>query len=367
MKKMYLFTDNGKFRNYFSSVSSDLPEIEIHPTSDWKEFSTNDSSDDHVFILEYPALFNDDLDIKRIIYIFDYSQFKSDELERLEKCSLSRYLFWIDVNQPLSLYRKQFNNIEFTNRNEIDLSTVAANSLEQLHKIKQIHASVVPVRKEEIKGIKFVSKYMAGDGNGGEFFDFIKLDQRLLYFQSNTNSYVVSSLIISQIENLKFETTINNDTYEYFLNQMNKEIEELGMDHETDNIKIDLLILDIDLSEYKVSGYKFGDSILISNNGFYLDRNKIKVDSSNLEKSFFDFELDRKEKLCILSAGYVQNSNEFINNQSVENYLRDHWEDQVDGLINEMFFQIKKNYTGLLPKDASVFFLEVDKNVIKKI
>src|SRR5690606_11849978 len=50
----------------------------------------------------------------------------------------------------------------------LELDQVLQNAEVEMNKAKKINEVLVPRRKEEIKGITFSNKYLAGDGGGGE-------------------------------------------------------------------------------------------------------------------------------------------------------------------------------------------------------
>ena len=69
--------------------------------------------------------------------------------------------------------------------------------------IKSLHDRLVKVRVDPLKGANLSSKFMAGEKSGGEFFEIIQNDQEIIFLQVGSDSYLVSSIILSEIQHLK--------------------------------------------------------------------------------------------------------------------------------------------------------------------
>ena len=86
-----------------------------------------------------------------------------------------------------------------------DLDKIEERTQTELRGIKELHDRFVKMRTEKIKGAELAVKFMAGEKSGGEFFDYIAQDSHMLFIQAGSDSYVMSSLIISAMEDLKIK------------------------------------------------------------------------------------------------------------------------------------------------------------------
>ncbi len=100
------------------------------------------------------------LDDDAMIY-FSYENFSKDHFDRLIN-------YFVLLGSQLEKINSRILKINS------DLENTLSKIEEQENIIKSLHYQVVPIRKDEIKGVKILAKYRTGIKSGGEFFDFIK-------------------------------------------------------------------------------------------------------------------------------------------------------------------------------------------------
>lgn len=125
-----------------------------------------------------------------------------------------------------------------------------------------------------------------------------------------------------------------------------------------------MFIAIINLKTLSIKGYNFGRIELISNKNEYLAGNNYNVDQPFFDLAAINLQLTRGEKMLVLSPGVRQNLNNIANNKDLVIFLKDQFSKGPKNLINEIFFQLKKNSKNdFLMYDASAICIEVDKNV----
>lgn len=249
-----------------------------------------------------------------------------------------------------------------------NLNKMIEFSLTELQRVKRLHEQVVPMKNDNFKGVKILSKFAAGEGSGGEFFDIVKGEQEVLLLLTNTTSYVASSIILSHFEKLRAYNQFGSERLEAFISNLSKELNELGLMDSAKPEGLQLLIVKIDLSKMKFTGYQFGKTELVSSKGHTLASNTFPLSGEFLDQAEFSFDLERGERLVISSPGIGNNCGGFMDNKKYEDFVKERLPLGARELLNEIYFQLKKNRdSDFLKFDASVIYIEVDKNVIVEV
>ena len=259
----------------------------------------------------------------------------------------------IDYNTPILL---NYINLNFSasavklDQLASDLDKVYEFTKSELTKIKDLHDRLVKVRVDSLKGVTVTSKFMAGEKSGGEFFDMIQTDGNFLFIQAGSDSYILSSLILNELEVLKLSTptTSNIAQSEHFEKMINHHASETGA-------SLSYCIINIDLKTHQVVCQFKGNG--------YLYYQEELIDFSKPVK----MNLKPNEKFFLLSNGALKNLKELNPNLSVKKFYTDNAEKNTRDLINEFFFEVSRNKAGnFLIYDALMSVIEVEhKNLYK--
>ncbi|MBP9680960.1 MAG: hypothetical protein KBD76_06120 [Bacteriovorax sp.] len=255
----------------------------------------------------------------------------------------------VEYNIPLL---KNYLNMNFS-RSAIGLEKLARDldkvyefTKSELVKVKDLHDRFVKVRVDQLKGAKITSKFMAGEKSGGEFFEIIQNDNEILFFQAGSDSYLLSSLILAEIETLKesYGTTNLHKKAEVCI----KNILRYAAEHSG---ALSYCLMSLDLKTLEASFTLKGEGHL-----FY--QNKL----IHLNRSMI-LKLKPKERLILISEGAIRNM-ELLTKFSCEKFLIENQQKSVNDLINEYFFEISRNKPGqFLIFDAFLAILEIEENM----
>jgi hypothetical protein len=230
-----------------------------------------------------------------------------------------------------------------------DLDKIYEFTKSELFKIKDLHDRFVKVRVDQLKGMTLTSKFMAGEKSGGEFFEIIQHDHEVLFIQAGSNSYLLSSLILSEIEIIK-EKPITNLKYQ--LEKFQKVISHHANENSAE-ITYCMMILNLKTLEVSFSlkgmAHVFYQGELIS-----FDRPmKLK--------------LKPRDRLCVISQGAIKNW-ELLSKLSSKKFFVDNQEMTSKDLINEFFFEVSRNKSGnFLIFDALMAVVEIEENVLYQL
>lgn len=259
----------------------------------------------------------------------------------------------IEYNTPILL---NYLNMNFT-RNALkldkladDLDKVYEFTKSELLKVKDLHDRFVKVRKDQLKGAVLTSKFMVGEKSGGEFFEVIQNDQEILYIQAGSNSYLMSSMILSEIESLKEKSSATN-----LLSQMEQFQKIIGHHAKENNAELTYCMMLLNLKNLQASfslkgmGYIFFQEELIS-----FDQ-PIKL------------KLKPGDRLCVISQGSVKNW-ELLSKLTAKKFFTDNQGMDTKDLINEFFFEVSRNKKGnFLIYDALMAVVEIEDSILYQL
>lgn len=260
----------------------------------------------------------------------------------------------LDYNTPILL---NYINLNFSahalklDKLANDLDKIYEYTKSELIKVKDLHDRLVKVRVDSLKGITVTSKFMAGEKSGGEFFDMIQTGNEFLFLLAGSDNYIVSSLILSEIEVLKLSaptTSLKNQT-DHFLKMIIK--------HATDNkANLNYCMVSINLSNLKAECQFKGE-------GFLYFQNQLMDFSQPISMT-----IKPSEKFYLLSGGAIKNLSLLNPDLSVENFYKENSDKNTKDLINEFFFEVSRNKAGsFLIHDALMNVIEVDQNKIYQL
>ncbi len=260
----------------------------------------------------------------------------------------------IDYNTPLL---KNYINMNFS-AHAVSLDKLA-NDLDKIHeftkselmRVKDLHDRLVKVRVDNLKGVTVTSKFMAGEKSGGEFFDMIQTDHNFLFIQAGSNSYILSSLILNEMEVLKLSlpTTSVKAQSEHFEKMIKHHASETGAELNYCIINIDTKTLQAEC-QFQGNGYLYYQNDLLD----FSQPVKLKMKPS--------------DKFYLLSNGALKNLVELNPKLSVKNFYKENADKNTRDLINEFFFEVSRNKAGnFLNYDALMTVIEVEQKILYQI
>lgn len=230
-----------------------------------------------------------------------------------------------------------------------DLDQIEEKTQSQLRGIKELHDRFVKMRIEKIKGAELAIKFMAGERSGGEFFDYIAQDSQMLFIQAGSDSYVMSSLIISAMEDLKIKNGDFYTTIDSFISELNHHAKE-------HSAKLSYTIMILKLKNLEASIYSQGNSKI------YYNKEILNVGKSCVIR------LNRGAKVTFLSEGTLLNWKANHDENKFVNFLNANLEMNNRDYINEIFFELARHKQGMfLYHDALVAMLEISENVLVQL
>jgi hypothetical protein len=234
----------------------------------------------------------------------------------------------------------------------LELDQVLQSAHEEMNKAKKIHESLVPRRKEEIKGIIFSNKYSAGDGGGGEFYDIIQTPSKVYQILMMSQSYLISSAVMGILSAVRDH---NFDPHQ-FLKLAQGEAENINRSKNKKS-EFDLLILELDLVTLQL--IPLTDS---KAEGFS------SVRGGMMFRKGQSLQLERGEKVIVFSSGFLFNWRDAHPKKDHIQFTKDHVTLPITGLVSELLFELREGEKGnVLRKDATVVTMEVNRHGIHKV
>lgn len=366
----------GKEESYLSSIQSALDE----DVSSLSFEGLEKIQDDHQNILTASieeVLGEDQFSSPRGIIVTFNGAISEEQISKVKSIFSTKLLGFMDISQPAMIHIPLFRRLIFENKvlgtdssddDQVHLGKILEQSLIELQRVKKLHEKVVPLRHEKIKSINLFSKFAAGYSSGGEFFDIKKDDKQLVILVTHAQSYVASSIVLSHFEQFQKMRDINKEKIEDFLENLIDECRELDLiDRDTpEALQLDILRLDLRTFEYE--GYHFGNGAYFSNGVKLSNENKRALNENFFEEAHYQGVLERGQKLIYASPGVLQNFDDKDEKKLLEKVVEQQYSNGPREILNEIFFQLKKNNDeDFLKYDSSVIYLEVDPNAFIQV
>lgn len=232
-----------------------------------------------------------------------------------------------------------------------DLDRVYEFTQNQLTKIKELHDRFVKVRVDKSKGLNLSSKFMAGEKSGGEFFEVIQSEQELFFIQAGSDSYLLSSQIISEIETLKEKSGVSD-----FQSEVEKFKKIIANHASENNAEITYCIMNLNLKTLQANFSLKGLGHI------YFQNEMISFETPMTLK------LRPGERLCVVSQGAMKNWEIMNPKLSPKKLLTDCQSMVTKDLINEFFFELTRNKVGnFLIYDALLAVIEVEESLLYQL
>jgi hypothetical protein len=370
MRKIHIFSKNNRLHDQLTDLES-----EIHYSESWEQaaldLATHNPENLVLLDWEYAVSLSGKIQAP-VCLLANFDLISETELGLLRELSRTdlRVSALLDTSKEMTFSLPILRSLSMSagaNWRHLgeDLGHFVGYTLAELQRIKKLHEQIVPMRSEDIKGLKVLSKFAAGESAGGEFFDIIRGDQEFILLLTSSRSYVISSMILSHFESLRDKKHFRKDDLLEFLSSLSNEILSNGNFGEKD---LELFLGRVDLKKMKMEGYHFGQTALVSSSSSHIFGNNLPISQPFFEQAFFNLKLNRGEKIVLLSPGVRLNCNDILAGQDLFSFTKGLFERGPKSLVNEIFYQLKKDVKGdFLVHDASSIYLEVDSNVILQV
>lgn len=230
-----------------------------------------------------------------------------------------------------------------------DLDKILEFTQTELSRVKELHDRVVKMRTEELKAAKLLIKFMVGEKSGGEFFDYIEKDHEMILIEAGCDSYLMSSMIISEVENLKINSGNFTEHMKVFIKNILKSADE-------QKSKINFLVTKFNLNTLELEYYQRGNSKV------YFDKHVHSLGGEGKLK------LKRGEKLFFISEGAIRNWALHNKEVDLQNFLNKHSDLGTKDFLNEFFFELYRHKSSsFLIYDALMCAIEIDPNAIHEV
>jgi hypothetical protein len=197
-----------------------------------------------------------------------------------------------------------------------------------------------------------------GSFSPGDFFDLAHGTNSIFFLLSSSSSYVLSGAVMSNFETFRNNRNFDINQIEYFVQKLNNYRLENALAKE----RLDVLAFAINLNTLNCTGLNIGNNQIMDNKNILLPRNK---DFSNLKDAYFNFYLDRGDRLLIVSQGLLLN----IPKKSVSRFQQGlkNMKDPKE-YLNEIYIDLKSRFSeNFLDYDASFIYLGVKENVFIEV
>jgi hypothetical protein len=231
-----------------------------------------------------------------------------------------------------------------------DLDKIYEFTKSELTKIKDLHDRFVKVRIDKLKGMSLTSKFMAGEKSGGEFFEILQNEHEVVFIQAGSDSYLLTSILLGEIETLKEKALTGNLTShsEQFIKTINHHATETKGE-------VSYCIMSLNLRNLNANFTINGECHL-----FYED------EWLSFDKPM-QLKLKPKARLCLISNGAFQNWNA-LSKKNIENFFKASESMPTRDLVNEFFFEVSRNKHGsFLIYDALMAVVDIEESKLYQI
>jgi hypothetical protein len=253
--------------------------------------------------------------------------------------------FWnlIEDQKKLQKHMVQFS---------LELDQVLQNAEEEMTRAKRLHETLVPRRSEEIKGVSFTNRYLAGDGGGGEFYDVFQTPTKVYQVLISSQSYLISSVLMGILSRGK-EAEFNPQE---FLQDAQREIQTVN-DAKKKKSEVDLALLELDTNTLVLKCLTDSKAELQS---------QLKGTLPLARGS--EIQLSKGEKVIVFSSGFLFNWKEGHPKKDLQTFVKSHDSKSSAELMSELFMEMKDvTSSGALKKDATIVMMEVNRHGIRKV
>ncbi|MBP5295785.1 MAG: hypothetical protein J6Y94_00435 [Bacteriovoracaceae bacterium] len=226
--------------------------------------------------------------------------------------------------------------------------------------IRQLHHRLLRGRQQKLKNMTVWSKFAAGEGAGGDYFDFQTAGQDFYIFMAHTNSYLLASTVLATFDQWRQDPHLQ---FEKLINLLAREAQGHAPQGE-----LQAWMAKIDLRHLRGQGFCFGPWVMISSGEILRLGNSYPCDKAFAEAASFDFKLGRQEVFGIFSPGVTQNLQKAAAKKELIDFFRPGLNKKPRDVMEEIFFQMQRAApNSFLTFDASAVLLEVDANALWEV
>ncbi len=241
-----------------------------------------------------------------------------------------------------------------------DLDVTLQSAENEMLKAKKLHDLLIPKRNDEIKGVTFLNKYAVGDGGGGEFYDLLQFGQKVYQIFISSQSYLISSSLVGILNQHKQK----DFSPLAFIQDAQNEVQVINSSKKKKS-EVEVVVLELDTSLLLLKAYGWGKMKLFCPQKGEIDLGLPVAQGAN---SNILHQLEKGERIILLSSGFIFNWNEGKINKDLYSFLKNHQQLALNDLMNEIFLQLSLvKDAEFLTKDASVVMMEVNRHAIHKI
>ncbi|MBM7556755.1 SpoIIE family protein phosphatase [Halanaerobacter jeridensis] len=269
--------------------------------------------------------------------------------------------------------------LDITQRKRVErqMKQVVNRLEEQFEKAGQLHDQFLPNKMPQIAGLTLGTYYAPADRLGGDFYNFIELEDKLIFYVSDVSGHDLSGSML----NIFLKETINsyliaNNQTEDFINPV--DIIEFINNHFNEEkfpddyfICLIIGIIDVNTKEIKFSsaGMQFSP-LLIKNDGIStFSCGGLPISNTSFDFGFeyqnCQFKLAEKEIFFLYTDGLIEqnNSSEMYGEERLQNLLK---EDQ-DSNPNDIIEQINLDFNDFrdempMQDDVTYMLIQHDNN-----
>ncbi len=237
-----------------------------------------------------------------------------------------------------------------------EMSLLSVGLKQEVLKMEQFHKNLVPLRSQKFKGVNLFCKYHVTPGALSEFVDFYSHGQSVVIFMISCGSYLLSSKMMAEFQDLYPKKNQNLQLFEDFIQRAKAIRDSLGINNKQSanaekSAFLNCLIARIDRNDLKIEGTSEGPYSLASS-----------LKGAFTVSGTFSEQLERSEKLVVFSPGLSGSLDE---NPYTGPKAKVLFEKESAEILNSLFL---KAFQGPdLGADQSAILVEVDPNVIMEV
>jgi hypothetical protein len=261
-------------------------------------------------------------------------------------------------------YNLEYKSEDF-NQDLSKLNNQVAGLLErvgtELERVKGIHKAFVPVRKTDVRGLHFQTKFLTGLKSGGDFFDIIEEKNQLTLLMSSVNKYSASSILLSHFLEIKQLNEITPEVIEKMIDNISNDYQSANTN---DDLEMGLLCLTINLKSFEMKGYSYGDFRIVYEDGTIVKTKVANVDGNKKDIAKIDCKMKRDNRVLILSPGVSKNW-AIKNSDNIDLRIQKFFKYGQDEILNELFYDLKRDdIEKFLDYDSSAVYMEINNNAL---
>lgn len=252
---------------------------------------------------------------------------------------------------------------------EKNLEVVLAQTVDDLKKARAIYQKILPVNKISTRGSDLYYRYQAGISGRSEFVEIFQGEKQHLIVTYSTNSHLLSVSLMQELTKFYKKKSFDLNDIKEFMNDFAQIAAKISSS--VDNAQVYVLMLILNFNTMKLEGYGCGPFRFASNHEESIRKWVLPQESIqylDVNKAYVEYDLSRNERIVILSPGMANELERSIDRGQLRLLIKDLFKQDVEEMINELFYQGKKNGKNGVPNDElTAFIIEVKRNAILQV